>query len=163
MNRRSLGVTAKTEYYKEWVGRKMEESLFHVAAVINGRTVVPALIDSGSSPYAILNDVFARNNGECFEIEPRNLGGVGGATAVHHICYFSLDIDGHRQARVFAYVVPDCPPSLILGQPWIREEGVTYQPIDDTYTIGSSGTVVRRTYRDISLLILSMCTPRTAR
>ena len=88
----------------------MEEPLFSVAVVTNGKKTIPALIDSGSSPYAIMNEAFVREHGDCFDIKPRNLGGVGGATVVRRICYFSLDIDGHRQDRVFRLRRSKFPP-----------------------------------------------------
>ena len=134
---------AEEEFYRDWKGKKMESPLFRVDAVINGIGISPALLDSGSGPYAIVNPSFVRKfNCSTFRISPRSLGGVGGETLVTEIYHFSLDLDGHKQHRIYAYVVARCPQPLILGLPWIQSEEAEYQHKEDVYWIGSSRTTL---------------------
>jgi hypothetical protein len=54
-----------------------------------------------------------------------------------------MDIDGHKQKRVFFYVVPNQGEDVILGKPWMRAQQVEIAPARNEIRIGSSGLVVK--------------------
>lgn len=55
-------------------------------------------------------------------ITPRTLNGVvANQVKIHHMTYFSIDVHGHRQERIFAYVIPGQIDEMILGLPWMQE------------------------------------------
>jgi transposase InsO family protein len=80
-------------------------------------------------------------------IKPRTLEQVAGRKydAVNQVAYFNIDIDGHKQQRVWAYVIPGMEQSVLLGLPWARDQQVSIQYAEkgDRFHIGASNTLVR--------------------
>jgi len=50
-----------------------------------------------------------------------------------------MDIGGHQQHRVFAYVIPSQSDNLILGQKWMEDQDVKLSPRKGCLTIKSTG------------------------
>ena len=106
----------------------MECPLFHIDAFLNDYIPTTALIDNGSMAYALISRKFARRIGLPFlEIPLRRLQGVqdfGGIRSdIAEVTTFSLDIGAHKIQKVFAYVVPYQLEELILGRPWLQQQG----------------------------------------
>jgi hypothetical protein len=40
---------------------------------------------------------------------------------ITHVTYFDLDVHGHQQGRVFAYIIGPQEDSMILGDPWLYD------------------------------------------
>ncbi len=104
----------------------MDEKPLLVSALVNGVATSQALVDSGCLVYGIVSDYFVRRHQlSCVQIEPRHLQSVEGVTedAVSRVVSFDLDIGGHRQRKVYAYVVPKIEGyEMILGKSWLRRE-----------------------------------------
>ena len=64
--------------------------------------------------------------------------------SISEVTYFSIDIEGHTQERIYAYIIPDQREKLILGMPWLRAEAVVYDPQVDELHIHSSGVSAKR-------------------
>ena len=135
---------ARAEWEKDWQGARMIGEVFQAEALVNGLYFGPALIDHGSAAYALVSEDFTQACGlACFEVSPCQLTGVAGTGTICTVTYFMLDLDGHCQDRVFAYVVPGMPQAVILGMPWVQHQRVEYNPVDDTVWIGASCITVR--------------------
>lgn len=55
---------------------------------------------------------------------PRSLrldGVVANQGQITHATYFDLDVHGHQQSRVFAYIIPNQIDEMILGRPWMKD------------------------------------------
>jgi transposase InsO family protein len=124
----------------------MDGKIFMAELLVNELHFTPCLIDHGSSCYAIVSEAFAqRCDLACFDIAKRRMVGVGGeAGEISKTCYFTLDLDGHRQERVYAYVLPAAHHDVILGMPWVVEQRALYVPEEDHLLIRSTQHVVRR-------------------
>ena len=125
----------------------MNGETFRIDTVIDRQKLIPALIDNGSEAYASVNDNLVRRLGlPRIQIPKRPLEG-GAAThngSISEVTYFSIDIEGHTQERIYAYIIPDQREKLILGMPWIRAEAAMYDPRLDELYIHSSGVSAKR-------------------
>lgn len=116
-----------------------KESLpFYVDARVNGIKFAQALVDNGCTSYATVNGLLARSL-DLPRIRlnaPRRLDGViRDLGRITHATYFDLDVHGHRQSRVFAYIVDQQEDEMILGDAWMKD-------VDGRYS-------ARRGYLDI--------------
>ena len=106
---------------------------FHTPVIVNRTDSVPALIDSGSNTFALINNSTARRlHLERLPIEPRMLQGVASDLMLSEVVKFDLDVAGSVTYDGFAYVVPGQAEDLILGTPWIEKENATLAP-DGSY------------------------------
>ena len=124
----------------------MDRKIFEVEVLVNDKTFAHGLIDHGSSSYALVSADFAEQNAlACFDIPAKAITGVAGpAGCIRQVCHFSLDVSGHRQAQVFAYVVPRAAYSIILGLPLVQDQKVLYLPEADRMWVKSTGVTVCR-------------------
>ena len=116
------------QQWKSFYENKMECPLFYTTAMVNDYLPITTLIDDGSQSYAQINESLVQELSlPLLETAPRILGGVidGPTTTIRHVTYFSLDIGGMKQSRIFAYVVPDQHERLILGRPWLKDNNAT--------------------------------------
>ncbi len=124
----------------------MDGSPFVVSALINGNSYAQTLIDSGCAAYGTVSKHFAnRHHLERLRISPRTLEGVNheSKNAITEVARVDMDIDGHRQAGVFLYVIPDQRTyDVIMGKPWMEQEDVVLSPRRAKITIHSSGTEI---------------------
>jgi hypothetical protein len=58
---------------------------------------------------------------------------------ITEVAYGPMDIGGHQQDRIFAYVVPGQSDNLILGQKWMEDQDVELSPRNGYLTIKSTG------------------------
>ena len=99
---------------------KMNGETFRIDTVIDRQKLIPALIDNGSEAYASVNDNLVRRLGlPRIQIPKRPLEGVAATHngSISEVTYFSIDIEGHTQERIYAYIIPDQREKLILGMP----------------------------------------------
>ena len=125
----------------------MNEETFRVDTVIDRQKLIPALIDSGSEAYASVNDELVQRLGlPRIQIPKRPLQGVAATHngSISEVTYFSIDIEGHTQERIYAYIISDQRERLILGMPWLRAEAAVYDPQLDELHIHSSGVTAKR-------------------
>ena len=126
---------------------KMNGETFRVDTLIDRQKFIPALIDNGSEAYAsVNNDLVQRLGLPRIQIPKRPLEGVAATHngSISEVTYFSIDIEGHTQERIYAYIIPDQRERLILGMPWLRSEAVVYDPRLDELHIHSSGILAKR-------------------
>jgi predicted aspartyl protease len=100
---------------------------FIVLALINSRSFAKTLIDTGYLSYGLCDPRFARKNRLIrLKITPRQVTGVDGKlTAItDEVIAIELDLDGHREERVFLYVSLIGYYDIILGMPWVRAQDV---------------------------------------
>ena len=125
----------------------MNGETFRIDTVIDRQKLIPAWIDNGSEAYASVNDNLVRRLGlPRIQIPKRPLEGVAATHngSISEVTYFSIDIEGHTQERIYAYIIPDQREKLILGMPWIRAEAAMYDPRLDELYIHSSGVSAKR-------------------
>ena len=137
------------EAQKRWrkFEHKMNGETFRVDTLIDRQKFIPALIDNGSEAYvSVNNDLVQRLGLPRIQIPKRPLEGVAATYngSISEVTYFSIDIEGHTQERIYAYIIPDQRERLILGMPWLRSEAVVYDPRLDELHIHSSGILAKR-------------------
>ena len=105
----------------------MECPLFHTTAILNDVNVLTALIDNGAQSYASITQRLAEQLALPLLETSRTVAGIfdGPTAKINHVTYFTMDVGGHKESRVFAYVVPGQTEELILGRPWLRGNQVT--------------------------------------
>ena len=135
----------QAEAVRDWNNRKknMDQNGLYVNAIFNKDTVTHAFIDSGCLCYMTVSSKFAKKAGlQRISITRRRLQQVAGIQdqAIAEVAYGNLDIDGHQQDRVFAYVIPDQSEDVMLGLPWIRSEDVRIKTKKGYIEIRSTGT-----------------------
>ena len=113
----------------------MNGETFQVDTVIDRQKLILALIDNSSAAY---DDLVQRLALPRIQIPKRPREGVA-ATHNGSISYFSIDIEGHTEERIYAYIIPDHREKLILGTPWPRAEAAVCDPQSDELHIHSSG------------------------
>ena len=82
-----------------------------------------ALIDNGCTSFATVNGLLAKSlNLPRIRLNtPRRLDGVVRNQGwITHATYFNMDIHGHEQPRVFAYIVESQEDEMILGDAWMK-------------------------------------------
>ena len=88
----------------------MDGKPFYINFGINGIYYTRALVDTGCLCYATISQALARRLRLLrIPITPRDLEQVNTTTkgAITHVVYADIDIDGHKQKRVFFYVIPN--------------------------------------------------------
>lgn len=104
-----------------------------------------ALVDNGCLVYATISEKLVRKLGlPRIPIIPRKLRGFNSSKLgfTDSVVYAPIDIDGHRQHRVFFYVIPNQTYDIILGLPWMESEGVVISPAKKRLWISSSNSRV---------------------
>jgi hypothetical protein len=84
-----------------------------------GSQFINSLIDNGCSCYATVNPATVRRHKlPTFAIPPRPVSGLfqDKQQMITEVAYGPMDIGGHQQHCVYAYVVPGQSEGLILGQ-----------------------------------------------
>ena len=62
-------------------------------------------------------------------IIPRRLDGVvPNLGRIDSVTYFDMDVHGHQQSRVFAYIIPNQEDEMMLGDPWLHHVNGRYSP-----------------------------------
>ena len=123
----------------------MDGPLFHTD-VRFGSQFTTSLIDNGCSCYATVNPATVRRHKlPTLSITPRSITGFlqGNQRMITEVAYGPMDIGGHQQDRVFAYVVPGQSDNLILGQKWMEDQDVELRPRNGYLDIRSTGIRIR--------------------
>ena len=98
----------------------MNGEIFRVDTLIDRQKLIPALIDNGSEAYASVNDNLVQQlRLPRIQIPKRPLEGVAATHngSISEVTCFSIDIEGHTQERIYAYIIPDQRERVILGMP----------------------------------------------
>ena len=90
---------------------------------MNGAQFAKSLVDTGCLSYATVSDSLVKAfDLPRIRISPRILDGVvANQGKIHHMTYFDIDVHGHQQGRIFAYVIPGQIEEMMLGLPWMKE------------------------------------------
>ena len=135
----------RKEALRDWkeAKRVMDGEPFIVSTRVNGIAFAKTLIDSGCLAYGTVSERFARKwHLDRISIPPRALAELKSVTsnAITEVAYMDIDLDGHRQQRVFFYVVPDQKDyDLVLGLPWMESQDASLSPARNQMEIGVSG------------------------
>jgi hypothetical protein len=124
----------------------MDGEPFIVSALIDGCSFAETLIDTGCLSHGLCDPRFARKNKLTrLKITPRQVTGVDGKlTAItDEVVAVNLDLDGHREEKVFLYVSPIGHYDMILGMPWVRAQDVRINGPRSEMKIMTIGIVVR--------------------
>ena len=101
------------------------------------------LINSGSESYGLINArVATKLHLPHLPVKERGMITFNKPTGVQisEVAYCSLNIAGHRQSRVFFYVVPQLfNHGIILGRPWLQSQDAYIDPKEDSLIIQRSG------------------------
>ena len=133
---------------QEWNKKKnnMDQKGLYVNAIFNKDTFAYTFIDTGSLCYMTVSSKFAKRAGlQRIPITPRKLQQVVGIqdSAITEVAYRSLDIDGHQQDYVFAYVIPGQHEDIIIGLPWQCSEDARIKLKKGLIHIRSTNTRVK--------------------
>ncbi|KAF4474522.1 Transposon Tf2-8 polyprotein [Colletotrichum fructicola Nara gc5] len=123
----------------------MDQEGLYVNIGINTTYFTRALYDDGCHCYMSISLKLARKlRLPTIDITPRDLLQVSHVQkrAITQVAYFDIDIDGHKQQRVFAYVIPDQTEDVILGIPWARQQDVQVRPRYNELYVGTTGTYI---------------------
>ena len=93
-----------------------------MSALINNISFVNTLIDTRYLSYGLCDSNYARrNNLTRLRITLREVTAFNGkvSTFIREVVVVTLDLDRHREARVFMYVLPIGHYDIILGILWI--------------------------------------------
>ena len=91
-------------------------------ALINNISFVNTLINTRYLSYGLCDSNYARrNNLTRLRITLREVTTFNGkvSTSIREVVVVTLDLDRHREARVFMYVLPIGHYDIILGILWI--------------------------------------------
>ena len=125
----------------------MDKPGFYVNIGINGVRYTRAFIDSGCLCYMSVSERFADQlRLPRIKIPPRGLQqfATEAPEAIKEVGYASIDIDGHKEARVFFYIIPGQYDDVVLGLPWAERQDVQLYPQRGELEIGTTGTTVKR-------------------
>jgi len=127
--------------------KHMDSPPFLVSILVNGICFARTLVDCGCLTYGMIDSRFAaKHNLERKIIEPRNLTGFEevSSSQVTEVAYMSIDINGHREEKVFFYIVPKLASyDLLLGMSWLVKQDVRLHASKSEILVGSSGTIIR--------------------
>jgi hypothetical protein len=124
----------------------MDGDPFVVPALINDESFANTMIDSGCLSYGLCDYKFARkHNLERVRIRPRRVSGVDGnvTDTVDEVVAVRLDLDGHREERVFMYLTRIGGYDMILGLPWISAQGAMIDARKSEMFLQSTRTTVK--------------------
>ena len=126
----------------------MESSQFHADVIVNDVYYQTSLIDNGNSCYATINTKLAKRcHIPLIPIPPRQIEGIfdGPCENIEHVARFSIDVGGHRNSPIFAYVVPNQKEDLILCRPWLQQNLAVLDEGNGTLTFAMTSVVVHDT------------------
>jgi hypothetical protein len=128
---------------EEFKEGEMTTRLFEIPVLLDGIHSVRALFDGGSAPYGLIDESTARRLNLPRIPLKRKVGiisfGEYTDARVEEVVYTSLDVGGHRQKRVYFYVVPKLVgEAVIIGRPWFKSQKAYLDP-EDNLVIQSSG------------------------
>jgi hypothetical protein len=129
----------------------MDTQGFYVNIGINGTHYSKVFIDSGCLCYMSVSERFAdRLRLPRIPIKPRALQQFATITwdAIREVGYMDIDLDGHKEQRVFFYVIPDQQDDVVLGLPWLQQQDVCFYPRKRKMKIRATGVTVRQRRRD---------------
>jgi len=132
----------------------MDGEPFVVSALVNDMSFASTLIDTGCLSYGLCDPRYAqKHNLARLRIQPRELTAFDGqvSASVNEVVAITMDLDGHRESRVFMYVVPIGHYDMILGMPWITAQDAQINGPRSEMKIGSTGTVIRSQEAFLSL------------
>ena len=117
----------------------MTTRLFEIPVLLDGVHCVKALFDGGSAPYGLIDESTARKLDLPRIPLKRKVGIVSFGeytdAQVREVAYASLDVGGHRQKRVYFYVVLKLVrEAIILSQLWFKLERA-YLDLEDNLVI----------------------------
>lgn len=125
----------------------MDQEGIYMNIGINGIHFTRAMFDDGCHSYMAISESLQRKlQLPTISINPRSLRQIAGVdyNAIGQVAYFDIDIDGHKERHVWAYVIPRMEQQVILGLPWARCQNVTIQHSrrQDRVLIGASNVQV---------------------
>ncbi|KAI0993514.1 hypothetical protein K3495_g14670, partial [Podosphaera aphanis] len=124
----------------------MDGQPFVVSALINNTTFANAIIGTGCLSYGLCDSSFAqKNNLKRLKIRPREVIGFDGkvASSVRDVAVVNMDLDGHRQSKIFLYAAPTGYYDVILGMPWIISEDARINGPRSEMLMKFTGIIVR--------------------
>ena len=132
---------AAMQEWKQIAQKKMDGPLFHTD-VRFGSQFTRSLFDNGCSCYATVSPAIVRRHKlPTITISPRPVSGLfqNKQQMITEVAYGPIDVGGHQQRCIFAYVIPGQSENLILGQKWMEDQDVRLSPRKGCLTIKSTG------------------------
>lgn len=124
----------------------MDVPLFYVDVLLNDLSYSKALVDSGCSCYALISErLVSKLQVDTIPIRPRPINGVfeDVARTINRVAHMSLDVGGHKQSRIYAYVMPDQHDDMILGKAWLQDQNVILRESSENPHLEFSSTGIR--------------------
>jgi hypothetical protein len=108
----------------------MDNSPFYINILINSAKFIKAFIDNGYLCYTAFNEFIVRAlklpripiSYKFLKLAKKDME----KRKISFITYANIDIDGYKK-RIFEYVIKKLAFSLILGDPWLKYNNVTYK------------------------------------
>jgi hypothetical protein len=118
----------------------MNNSLFYINILINLAKFIKAFINNGCLCYAAFNEFMVRALKlsrisipyKSLKLAEKNIKG----RKISFITYANVDINGYKK-RIFRYVIKKLAFSLILEDPWLKHNNVTYKARKKQFRIES--------------------------
>jgi hypothetical protein len=127
--------------------KHMNSPPFLVSTLVNGTCFAKTLVDCGCLAYGIIDSHFVtKHNLKCMPIEPRSITSFKGVSTsyITEVAWMSIDINGHREEKVFFYVVLKLASyDLLLGMSWLTKQDVRLHASKSEILVGSSRTIIR--------------------
>lgn len=117
---------------------------FLVNALINGATMVQALVDNGCLCSGIIDDeLTSKLMLPRFSISPRTLETAeelsNNKPVIYNITHLSLDLDGYVTPKLWLYVVPKSTHKMILGKKWLEDQDAVIHTIEQRLDLRRHG------------------------
>jgi hypothetical protein len=108
----------------------MNNSPFYINTLINSAKFIKAFINNGCLCYAVFNEFIIRAlklpripiPHKFLKLAKKDIK----KRKISFITYANVDIDGYKK-RIFGYVIKKLAFPLILGDPWLKYNNVTYK------------------------------------
>jgi hypothetical protein len=127
----------------------MDSSPFYINTLINSAKFIKAFIDNGCLCYAAFNEFMVRALKlprififhKFLKLAEEDIK----EKKISFITYANVDINGYKK-RIFGYIIKKLAFPLILGDPWLKYNNVTYKARKRQLRIESKkhGLIVRK-------------------
>jgi hypothetical protein len=137
---------AQEKFEKFRKAGKMDQTGLYVNIKINLIHYIYAFIDNGCHCYAIALEQFVKKlNLPRIPIKPKGLEQINTIieNGIKEITYFAVNLNGHKQNRVYYYIIPEQKDNVIIGLFWFREKDIILRSSKGRMKIKLSETIVR--------------------
>lgn len=135
----------KTDWKNFVESNKCQSETFTIHTLLDKVFVAKTLIDTGCAAYGVISSGFAcSRNLKRMDIDPRTVKSFNGSheTILKVVCA-DMDVGGHTRHRAYMYVVSRLRGyDLILGRPWLNDQGAVVDARERNLFFRVTGVIV---------------------